>query len=142
MTSRAGAWTDLGHGQRLTGIALSLMLIAWLPIGLLPQSILFLIAGVLILDFGLQAVHVTNQAMIYRVRPEAQSRLTAGYMVFYSIGSALGSSSSTLVYAQAGWTGVSLLGAAIAAVALIFWAATLKVMPVEATRAVTERPVT
>ncbi len=139
--ARAGAWTDRGHGQRLTGIALALMLFAWLPIGLLPQSILFLIAGVLILDFGLQAVHVTNQAMIYRVRPEAQSRLTAGYMVFYSIGSALGSSSSTLVYAQAGWTGVSLLGAGIAAVALVFWAATLKAMPSEATRAVTAKPV-
>jgi predicted MFS family arabinose efflux permease len=138
--SRAGAWTDRGHGQRLTGIALALMLFSWLPIGLLPQSILFLIAGVLILDFGLQAVHVTNQAMIYRVRPEAQSRLTAGYMVFYSIGSALGSSGSTLVYAFAGWTGVSLLGAGIAAIALGFWAATLKVMPIEATRAVTARP--
>jgi len=138
--ARAGAWTDRGHGQRLTGIALALMLIAWLPIGLLPQSILFLIAGVLILDFGLQAVHVTNQAMIYRVRPEAQSRLTAGYMVFYSIGSALGSSTSTLVYAQAGWTGVSLLGAAIAAIALAFWAATLKAMPSEATRAVATKP--
>ncbi|MEI5667016.1 MFS transporter [Bosea sp. CCNWLW174] len=138
--ARAGAWTDRGHGQRVTGIALALMLIAWLPIGLLPQSILFLIAGVLILDFGLQAVHVTNQAMIYRVRPEAQSRLTAGYMVFYSIGSALGSSTSTLVYAQAGWTGVSLLGAAIAAIALAFWAATLKAMPSEATRAVATKP--
>jgi predicted MFS family arabinose efflux permease len=133
--ARAGAWTDRGHGQRLTGIALALMLFAWLPIGLLPQSILYLIAGVLILDFGLQAVHVTNQAMIYRVRPEAQSRLTAGYMVFYSIGSALGSSGSTLVYAWAGWTGVSLLGAGIAAIALAFWTATLKAMPIETTRA-------
>ncbi|KRE22158.1 transporter [Bosea sp. Root483D1] len=138
--ARAGAWTDRGHGQRLTGIALALMLFAWLPIGLLPQSIFYLIAGVLILDFGLQAVHVTNQAMIYRVRPEAQSRLTAGYMLFYSIGSALGSSGSTLVYAFAGWTGVSLLGAAIAAIALVFWAATLKAMPSEATRAVTANP--
>ncbi|AZO79449.1 MULTISPECIES: MFS transporter [unclassified Bosea (in: a-proteobacteria)] len=137
--ARAGAWTDRGRGQRVTGIGLALMLFAWLPIGLLPQSILFLIAGVLILDFGLQAVHVTNQAMIYRVRPEAQSRLTAGYMVFYSIGSAFGSSSSTLVYAHAGWTGVSLLGAGIAAVALIFWAATLKAIPIEATRAVTTK---
>lgn len=133
--ARAGAWTDRGHGQRVTGIALALMLFAWLPIGLLPQSILYLIAGVLILDFGLQAVHVTNQAMIYRVRSEAQSRLTAGYMVFYSIGSAFGSSKPTLVYAWTGWTGVSLLGAGIAAIALIFWAATLKAMPTEATRA-------
>lgn len=124
--ARAGRWTDRGHGERVTGIALALMLIAWLPIILLPHSILWLIAGVLILDFGLQAVHVTNQGLIYRVRPEAQSRLTAAYMVFYSIGSAFGSSSSTMIYAHHGWTGVCLLGATIAASALIFWAVTLR----------------
>lgn len=124
--SRAGRWTDRGLGERVTGIALALMLTAWLPIALLPYSILWLIAGVLILDFGLQAVHVTNQGLIYRVRPEAQSRLTAAYMVFYSVGSAFGSSSSTVVYAHAGWTGVCLLGAAIAASALMFWAVTLR----------------
>lgn len=101
------------------------MLVSWLPIALLPYSILWLVLGVVVLDFGLQAVHVTNQGLIYRVRPEAQSRLTAAYMVFYSIGSALGSSSSTAIYAYAGWTGVCLLGAGIAAVALLFWAFTL-----------------
>lgn len=123
--ARAGRWTDRGLGQRVTGIALALMLVSWLPIALLPYSILWLVLGVIVLDFGLQAVHVTNQGLIYRVRPEAQSRLTAAYMVFYSIGSALGSSSSTAIYAYAGWTGVCLLGAGIAAVALLFWALTL-----------------
>ncbi|MEI5681674.1 MULTISPECIES: MFS transporter [unclassified Mesorhizobium] len=134
--ARAGRWTDRGYGQRTTGIALTLMLVAWLPIALLPHSILWLIAGVLIIDFGLQAVHVTNQGMIYRVRPEAQSRLTAAYMVFYSIGSALGSSLSTMVYAYAGWTGVCLLGAGISALAIAFWAATLSATPATATQAI------
>jgi len=104
---RAGRWTDAGHGQRTTGIALGLMLAAWLPISLLHHSIWWLILGVVVIDFGLQAVHVTNQAMIYRVRPDAQNRLTATYMLFYSIGSAVGSSTSTMVYAWAGWTGVA-----------------------------------
>jgi predicted MFS family arabinose efflux permease len=134
--ARAGRWVDQGHGQRITGIALALMLLAWLPISWLPHSILWLTAGVLILDFGLQAVHVSNQGMIYRVRPEAQSRLTAIYMVFYSIGSAIGSSSSTIIYAHAGWTGVSLLGAGVSALALVFWAATLRITPAAATRAI------
>lgn len=123
--ARAGRWTDRGHGRCVTGIALGLMLSSWIFIGLLSRSILFLIAGMLLLDFGLQAVHVTNQGLIYRVRPEAQSRLAAAYMVFYSLGSALGSSISTLIYAHWGWVGVSLQGAAIAAAALLFWAITL-----------------
>ncbi|URQ75101.1 MAG: MFS transporter [Candidatus Ochrobactrum gambitense] len=135
--SRAGSAADRGHAQRMTGIALALMLVAWAPIALLGQSLLWLIVGVLIIDFGLQAVHVTNQAMIYRVRPDAQNRLTAAYMVFYSIGSASGSAVSTWVYAHAGWNGVCLLGAGISLVTLVFWAATLKTTPEAATQAVT-----
>ena len=133
--TRAGRWTDRGLGQRTTGISLALMLLAWWPISLLPHSILWLVLGVIVIDFGLQAVHVTNQAMIYRVRPDAQSRLTAGYMVFYSIGSALGSSMSTLAYAHASWFGVCLLGAGISGLALAFWGLTLRAMPANATKA-------
>lgn len=123
--ARAGRWADQGLGERVTGIALMLMLAAWFFIGLMPVSIVLLIVGVVLLDFGLQAVHVTNQALIYRVRPEAQSRLTAAYMVFYSIGSALGASVSTLIYASCGWLGVSLLGATVAVAAIILWYTTL-----------------
>ena len=83
-----------------------------------------LIAGVLLIDFGLQAVHVSNQSLIYRVRPEAQSRLTAAYMVCYSIGCALGSIASTAVYDRAGWLGVCALGAGLNAIALLWWART------------------
>lgn len=54
-------------------------------------------------------------------------------MVFYSIGSAAGSSLSTVVYAHAGWTGVCTLGAAISLTTLLFWAATRKAMPAGAT---------
>ncbi len=125
-----------GQAQRMTGIALTLMLLSWIPIALLDYSLLWLIAGVLVIDFGLQAVHVTNQAMIYRVRPDAQNRLTAAYMVFYSIGSASGSALSTWIYAYAGWNGVCLLGGGISLFTLIFWAATRKSMPEVATRPV------
>ncbi|SOD91663.1 MFS transporter [Caenispirillum bisanense] len=132
--ARAGRWADRGYGQRTTGVALGLMTVAWLPISLLPHSLLWLVVGVVVLDFGLQAVHVTNQSMIYRTRPEAQNRLTAAYMVFYSVGSAIGSSLSTLVYARAGWGGVSLMGAGIGVLALMFWSLTLRATPACATR--------
>jgi predicted MFS family arabinose efflux permease len=122
--ARAGRLADRGLAQRTTGFALALMLLAWLPAALLPHSLWGLIVGVVVIDFGLQSVHVSNQSLIYRVRPEAQSRLTAGYMVFYSIGCALGSIVSTLVYDRAGWLGVCALGASISAAALVFWAMT------------------
>jgi len=122
--SYAGRMSDRGHAQRTTGIGLAIMLGSWLPIALLPHSLWGLVVGVLAIDYGLQSVHVANQSLIYRVRPEAQSRLTAGYMIFYSLGCAIGSISSTLVYAWAGWTGVCVLGGAVSLGALIFWALT------------------
>ena len=130
--SRAGGLADRGYGQRTTGIALTVMLLAWVPIAFMQWSLWGLIVGVIAIDFGLQAVHVTNQSMIYRVRPDAQSRLTAGYMIFYSIGSAIGSLSSTMIYAQAGWLGVCAAGGVISAAALIFWATTKHLTPAPA----------
>ncbi|HGM5553681.1 TPA: MFS transporter [Pseudomonas putida] len=124
--ARAGHLADRGLGQWVSGLSLLLMLASWLPIALTQSSLWALLLGVITLDLGLQAVHVTSQSMIYNVRPEAQSRLTAGYMLFYSIGSALGSITSTAMYAWAGWTGVCLLGAAINAMALGYWWLTLK----------------
>lgn len=124
--ARAGQLADRGLGHWTSGLSLLLMLASWLPIGLTESSLWALLLGVITFDLGLQAVHVTSQSMIYSVRPEAQSRLTAGYMLFYSIGSALGSLASTAVYAWAGWLGVCLLGAAINGLALIYWLSTLQ----------------
>ncbi|WP_192561642.1 MFS transporter [Pseudomonas gozinkensis] len=123
--ARAGHLADRGWGQRVSGLSLMLMLGSWLPIALTQSSLWALLLGVITLDLGLQAVHVTSQSMIYSVRPEAQSRLTAGYMLFYSIGSASGSIASTAMYAWAGWPGVCWLGAAINMVALFYWWLTL-----------------
>ncbi|MCS1381096.1 MFS transporter [Lysinibacillus sphaericus] len=117
----AGKLADRGYGQRTTGIALTLLLISWLFISYLQQSLFALVVGIVLLDLAVQAIHVTNQTMILPLRREAQSRLTAGYMIFYSIGSAAGSIASTQIYAHFGWEGVSLLGASVSAFALLFW---------------------
>lgn len=122
--AQAGKLADQGYGQRTTGIALTLLLISWIFINYLDKSFLALIIGIVLLDLAVQAVHVTNQTMILPLRIEARSRLTAGYMVFYSIGSASGSIASTQMYAHYGWGGVCLLGASISTISLLFWAIT------------------
>ncbi len=122
--ARAGRLADRGLGQWTTGIALTLLLLSWLPIRFAEHSLSALIVGIVLLDLAVQAVHVTNQSLIFNVRPDARSRLTAGYMIFYSIGSATGSIASTSIYAYAGWNGVCLLGAAVSALTLLFWALT------------------
>ncbi len=125
--ARAGKLADRGYGQRTTGFSLVLLLLSWLFIRYTEQSLFALMIGIVLLDLAVQAVHVTNQTMILPLHAEARSRLTAGYMVFYSIGSASGSIASTHVYAHYGWGGVCLLGASVSAAALLFWAMTRRV---------------
>jgi predicted MFS family arabinose efflux permease len=121
---RAGRLADRGWGQWTTGVSLTLLLVAWVPIAFTRVSLGALAVGVVILDLAIQAVHVTNQSMIFAVRPDSRSRLVGGYMVFYSMGSASGAIASTWVYAWTGWLGVCALGAALSMIALLFWAAT------------------
>lgn len=120
----AGRWNDRGLAQRTTGTALVLLALSWLPLAFTRQSLWALAAGTVLLDFAVQAVHVTNQTLIHAVRPDAGSRIIGGYMIFYSAGSALGATGSSLAYATAGWTGVSALGAAFSCAALLLWATT------------------
>nr|WP_274533465.1 MFS transporter [Paraburkholderia dilworthii] len=122
---RAGRLADRGLGQWTTGAALVCLLASWIPIGFMQHSMLALLAGIVLLDIGGQAVHVINQSMIFRLRPEAQSRLVGCYMLFYSAGSGLGGAASTYIYARAGWAGVCMLGFAVSMAALLLWAVTL-----------------
>lgn len=119
--SRAGRWVDRGHGQVVTVTALVLLIASWAAIGQTTSSLLLLGVGVVVLDFAVQAVHVTSQNQIVATRPEAGSRLIGSYMVFYSLGSALGAVTTTTLYDRSGWGVVSLAGAGYAAAALAVW---------------------
>ena len=118
---RAGRWADRGYAQRTSAAALSILLLAWWPLSLMDRSFGILLIGIILLDLGGQALHVTNQSMIFRTRPEAHSRLVGLYMLFYAVGSGLGALGTTMTYACAGWPGVCLLGASVSLLALVFW---------------------
>jgi len=119
--SRAGVWADRGQGERASGLALALLTVSWLPIAFLDASLWWLVAGVIMLDFAVQTVHVINQSMIIAARPEAASRLVGAYMCFYSAGSAAGAIAATQLYALWGWQSVCYAGASVSACAFIFW---------------------
>lgn len=125
--TRAGQWADRGYAQRTSVIALVILLLAWWPLSLMEWSLWAMMIGIILLDLGGQALHVTNQSLIFRTRPEAHSRLVGLYMLFYAVGSGLGAISTTATYAYAGWQGVCLLGAAVSLLALLFWWMTRRV---------------
>ncbi len=119
--ARAGDWADRGYAQHTSAAALVVLLLAWGPLALMEWSLWALLIGIVLLDLGGQALHVTNQSLIFRSRPEAHSRLVGLYMLFYAVGSGLGAISTTVTYAHAGWQGVCILGAGVSMLALLFW---------------------
>lgn len=119
--SVAGRLADRGFSRPSTGAFLLAALLSFSLLALGGRFLIPLILGVIVLDLGVQGTHITNQSEIYRLRPEARSRLTTAYMVTYFIGGSLGSATSAVVYARFGWGGVCLLGAAYLAVAVAYW---------------------
>lgn len=77
--SKAGAAADRGWGQRVTGISLVALLGSWLALSLGNWSLIWFIAGIVVLDAAVQAVHVTSQTMIVagaKSRPAASLAAT------------------------------------------------------------------
>ncbi|MEG5551654.1 MFS transporter [Enterobacter wuhouensis] len=117
----AGGLADKGKSHMTTSAGLVLLLLSWAAIWYGHASVLALIVGILVLDLTVQGVHITNQTVIYRVKPDARNRLTAGYMTSYFIGGAAGSLISASAWQHAGWAGVCSIGAIVAALNLLVW---------------------
>jgi predicted MFS family arabinose efflux permease len=100
------------HGPRFTiRIALWLALFSFLVMGVTGRHLFGLIAGVVLMDLGVQSGHVSNQTRIYSIDPSARSRLNMVYMSCYFIGGGLGSYLGALSWHAAGWWGVCGFGA-------------------------------
>jgi predicted MFS family arabinose efflux permease len=91
-------------------IAASSFLVFWLG----ARSLYAIGAGVVLLDAGVQASHLTNQTVIFGLAPALQSRLNALYMVSYFAGGALGTFTAAVAWSLYGWPAVCGLGAAYA----------------------------
>lgn len=115
----AGRWADRRWTKPTTLVFSALMLVSFLPIWLGRSDLAMLILGIVLMDIGVQGLQVTNQSLIYRLAPHARSRINSSYMVCYFAGGAVGSYLGSLVYAHDKWAGVSVAGAAVAALATL-----------------------
>ncbi len=119
-----GKMSDKVSKNKLIFYAVVLMIVSWGIFYFSATSIIGLIIGIIVVDLGFQALHITNQNIVFSKNPEARNRVNTIYMVGFFVGGGLGTVLGANAYEHFGWHGVAGLGiiltALIGLVHLIF----------------------
>ncbi|HEV2676487.1 MAG TPA: MFS transporter [Aliidongia sp.] len=115
----AGRLADRGGPRRTVGFAILVTLLSFAVFAFAGRWLAGLVAGVLLLDLGVQGAQVSNQSRIYALQPESRSRINTVYMVIYFAGGSAGSALGALAWSYGGWLAVSALGAGFTGLALL-----------------------
>ena len=105
--------------NRIIIVSTILMIFSWGIFSLSAHSLSGLIAGAILVDLGMQALHITNQNIIFSKNPDARNRVNTIYMVGFFLGGAIGTTLGAIAWQHYGWIGVSILGLTLSAVILI-----------------------
>ncbi len=114
-----GRLSDKMDAYKLSTFTLLLVLVSFIVFIFSGHSITGLIIGVILLDMGVQATHISNQAIIFTLHPNARNRINTIYMVTYFVGGAIGAFIASQVYNSNQWQGVCVLGIILSAIALL-----------------------
>jgi predicted MFS family arabinose efflux permease len=113
-----GKLSDKMDAYKLSTFTLLLILLSFTVFFFSAHSFFGLIIGVIVMDMGVQATHISNQSLIFALRPEARNRINTIYMVTYFIGGGFGTYLAAQAWAHYKWTGVCILGIAVSAMAV------------------------
>ncbi len=114
------------YGIRLfTLLGCGLMLLSWALFFMFDSQLWGIIAGVILIDIGMQCIQLSNQTATMQLCPEASGRMNTIFMVTYFVGGSFGTFLIGTLYSLMGWTGTVIGGAAMVAVSLVitlvFW---------------------
>jgi predicted MFS family arabinose efflux permease len=121
-----GGSADKGNPRVAIGYGLMVVGLGFVLFYFFGATVMGMIAGIVLLDLGQQSVHVSNQARVYSLIPEARNRLNTVYMTVSFIGTSLGSAIGLWVWDKAKWNGICLAGGISVALAFTVYALTYK----------------
>jgi predicted MFS family arabinose efflux permease len=106
------------YGPRATmTLGLGLLTAGWVLLWVFGHRMAGLIAGVVVLDVGMQALQISNQTRIFALSHAARSRINTVYMIVFFLGGAVGSALSAIAWSRWQWSGVCGWGLAMLALA-------------------------
>ncbi|WP_445116541.1 MFS transporter [Acinetobacter sp. WZC-1] len=109
-TQYAGKLADRGLTGILTTLGCVIMAISWYFLYIGGHILVSYIAGYGLIALGLAMIHSSNQNIIFRIRPDARSRINAIYMTLYFTGGACGSILGVYAWYHGGWNMACLVG--------------------------------
>ena len=119
-TKAVGKFADRGHGKLICWSGIAIMAAAWLFLYWGAFALVSYIIGFGLMNLGLALVHTSNQNVIFRLRPDAKSRINSIYMTSYFIGGACGSALGIYAWQHGGWVMACLAGAGLVIGTAIF----------------------
>lgn len=121
-----GGAADKKNPRIAIGYGILISLLAFVLFLIHPNSVLWLIAGIILLDLGMQCIHISNQSRIYTLLPEASNRLNTVYMTVSFFGTSIGSAIGLAVWEKGSWRGVCITGIALALATMIVYGVTYR----------------
>ncbi len=119
-SSYLGRFADRGRTQLLTLLGLTTLAGSWALLYGGAVSLLSYILGYALINLGLAMVHTANQGIVFRLRPDAKSRINSIYMTTYFIGGACGSALGVFSWQHGGWYMSCLAGLVLVGCAALF----------------------
>ena len=121
-----GRIADKKNPRIAIGYGIACILAGYIIFWFFRNSLVGVIIGIVLLDLGLQGVHVSNQTRVYALLPEARNRMNTVYMTTSFIGTSLGSGIGLLVWDINKWAGVCMAGVGITFIAILIYVVTYK----------------
>ncbi|HEX9981154.1 MAG TPA: MFS transporter [Flavobacterium sp.] len=121
-----GKFGDKANPRAAIGYGCIMMLLAFVVFYFSAENVSGIIAGIVLIDIGLQCVHISNQTRVYSILPEARNRMNTVYMSFSFLGTAAGSALGLWLWNFGKWHAVSVGCAILALLALAVYGVTGK----------------
>lgn len=119
-TQYIGKYADQGYTKQLTWMGCGLFIISWICFYFGQIYLLSYVLGFALIQLALALVHTSNQSIIFRLRPDAKSRINAIYMTAYFTGGACGSALGIFSWNHGGWSMTCLVGICLVFACMLF----------------------
>jgi predicted MFS family arabinose efflux permease len=121
-----GRLSDKMDAYKLSTFTLLLVILSFVLFLFSGHSFTGIIIGVILMDMGVQATHISNQTLIYALKPQARNRINTIYMVTYFVGGSIGTFIAAQAWKYEQWKGVCAVCIGLAVIAMIFHLANQK----------------